>query len=249
MKYVFGNWKMYLDFDESNILAHALLQEKFNVEKINLAIFPSTLAIREIIMGMEGSVFAVGSQNVSWVSKGGYTGAVSAQMFQDIGCEYALVGHSERRHIFGETDEDVKKKLQACLEIGLTPVLCIGETKEEKNSGERDIVLGRQLSVLSGLDLKDKEILVAYEPVWAISKAGVGESCGSIEANDVQSWIKNELKKYTNEIIPVIYGGSAKAENVVSYLSLPAIDGVLVGAASTKLETFVPLIRKVEEMD
>lgn len=245
MKYIFGNWKMYLDFDESNILAHALLREKFDAEKVNLAIFPSTLAIREVIMGMEGSVFSVGSQNVSWVAKGGYTGAVSAQMFQDIGCEYALVGHSERRHIFGETDEDVKKKLQACLEIGLTPVLCVGETKEEKANGERNNCLQKQLNVLEGLDLENKDIIIAYEPVWAI---GTGDACDSGEAEQVHYWIKNELKQYTDKIIPVIYGGSAKAENVVSYLSLPAIDGVLVGAASTKLETFVPLIKKVEEM-
>ncbi len=236
---------MYLDFDESNILANALLQEKFDADKVKLAIFPSSLALREVFMAMEGSVFSVGAQNVSWVPKGGYTGAISAQMFQDVGCEYALVGHSERRHIFGETDEDVKKKLQTCLEIALTPILCIGETKEEKANGERNNCLQRQLSILDGLDLEDKEIIIAYEPVWAI---GTGDACEPTEAEQVHYWIKNELKKYTNNNLPFLYGGSVKAENVVSYVSLSDIDGVLVGGASSKLETFVPLIKKVEEM-
>lgn len=245
MKYIFGNWKMYLDFDESNILANALLQEKFVDEKVKLAIFPSSLALREVFMAMEGSVFSVGAQNVSWVSKGGYTGAISAQMFQDVGCEYTLVGHSERRHIFGETDDDVKKKLQACLEIGLTPVLCIGETKEEKFAGERNNVLKTQLAVLADLDLTDKEILIAYEPVWAI---GTGDACDPIEAEEIHHWIKEELKQYTNQEMPLLYGGSVKAENVISYVSLPNVDGVLVGGASSKLETFVPLIKKVEEI-
>lgn len=245
MNYIFGNWKMYLDFDESNILARALLLEKFNNEKIKLAVFPSTLAVREVIMGLEGSVFSVGSQNVSWVDKGGYTGAVSAQMFKDVGCEYALVGHSERRHIFGETNEDIKKKLQVCLEIGLTPVLCIGETKEEKSNGERNICLQEQLNVLEGLNLKDKEIIIAYEPVWAV---GTGNACDPTEAEEVHYWIKNELKKYTDKNIILLYGGSVKVDNVVSYVSLSNIDGVLVGGASTKLETFISLIKKVEEM-
>lgn len=245
MKYVFGNWKMYLDFDESNILANALLQEKFDSEKVNLAIFPTALALREVFMAMEGSVFSVGAQNVSWVPKGGYTGAISAQMFQEVGCDYALVGHSERRHIFGETDEDVKKKLQACLEVGLTPVLCIGETKEEKNAGERNNVLKTQLAVLADLNLEDREIIIAYEPVWAI---GTGDACDPIEAEEVHHWIKEEIKQYFSQEIPLLYGGSVKAENVVSYVSLPDVDGVLVGGASSKLETFVPLIKKVEEI-
>lgn len=245
MKYIFGNWKMYLDFDESNILANALLQEKFDENNLKLAIFPSALAIREVIMAMENSVFSVGAQNVSWVEKGGYTGAISAQMFLNVGSEYALVGHSERRHIFGETDEDVRKKLQACLEIGLTPVLCIGEKKEEKDSGLRNTCLQRQLAVLAGLDLKNKEILIAYEPVWAI---GTGNACDPVEAEQVHHWIKEELKKYSDQEIPILYGGSVKAENVISYVSLPAIDGVLVGGASAKFETFVSIIKKVEEI-
>ena len=112
MKYVFGNWKMYLDFDESNILINGLLQEKFDSEKVGLAVFPSTLALREVTMSAKDTEFAVGAQNVAWVPKGAYTGAVSAQMFSDVGCHYALVGHSERRHVFGETNDDVRKKIE-----------------------------------------------------------------------------------------------------------------------------------------
>jgi len=246
MKYIFANWKMYLDFDESNILANGLLQENLDNQDINLAVFPSTLAVREVSLALQESNLAVGAQNVSWVPKGGYTGAVSALMFKDIGCQYALVGHSERRHVFGETDEDVRKKLEACLEVGLIPVLCIGETKEEKAEGKRDYRLKKQLmKALEGLELNGGKIIIAYEPVWAI---GTGDSCDPVEAEEVHKWLRQEIAQYLDKEVPILYGGSVKAENVVSYVSLDSIDGVLVGGASTKVDTFVPLIKAVENI-
>ncbi len=246
MKYIFGNWKMYLDFDESNILANGLLQENFDNVELSLAVFPSALAMYEVNLALQDSALAVGAQNVSWVPKGGYTGAISALMFKNIGCQYALVGHSERRHVFGETDEDVRKKLEACLDVGLIPVLCIGETKEEKAEGKRNYRLQKQLmKALEGLQLNGNKIIVAYEPVWAI---GTGNNCDSVEAEEVHNWIKEEIKEYLEIEVPILYGGSVKAENVVSYVSLDSIDGVLVGAATTKLDTFVPLIRAIENI-
>jgi triosephosphate isomerase (TIM) len=245
MKYVFANWKMYLDFDESNILANALLQEKFNESKVNLAVFPSTLSVREVSMAMKDSNLSTGAQNVNCVPKGAYTGAVSAQMFANIGCGYALVGHSERRYIFGETNDDVRKKLEACLDAGIVPVVCIGETEEDRKEGKRQYRLKKQLmKAFDGLDLGDKEMIVAYEPVWAI---GTGNACDPDDADDVHGWIKLELKNYFDNDIPVLYGGSVKAENVVSYVSRDTVDGVLVGGAAAKLETFLPLIRAVEK--
>ena len=246
MKHIFANWKMYLDFDESNILANALLQEKFDESKVNLVVFPSLLALREISMTMDGSTFDVGSQNISWVPKGAYTGEVSAPMVSDVGCRYSLVGHSERRHIFGDTNEDVRKKLEACLDAGLIPVLCIGETEEDKKEDKRQYRLKKQLmKAFEGLDLNDKEVIVAYEPVWAI---GTGNACNPDDADDVHGWIKLELKKYFDKEVPVLYGGSVKAENVVSYVSRDTVDGVLVGGASAKLDSFTSLVHKVENI-
>ena len=242
--YIFANWKMYLDFDESNILINGLLQNKFDTEKVNLAVFPSALALREVAMSVDNTEFSVGAQNVTWISKGAYTGAVSAQMFRDVGCQYALVGHSERRHIFGETNNDVRKKIEACLENNLIPVVCIGETAEDLEAGKRDYRLKKQLmKAFENLELIGGRVMVAYEPVWAI---GTGKACDPITAEEVHTWIKKELKQYFDDDIPVLYGGSVKAENVVSYVSLDVIDGVLVGGASAKLDSFVKLIRAVE---
>lgn len=234
---------MYLDFDESNILANALTQENFDNENLELAVFPSTLALREVKMALENSNFEVGPQNVAWTPKGAYTGAVSAQMFADLGCKYALVGHSERRHIFGESNNDVRKKIEACLDADIIPVVCIGETAEDKEDNKRDYRLKKQLfKAFNNLELKGSKILVAYEPVWAI---GTGNACNPDDADDVHGWIKTELKQYFNEDIPLLYGGSVKAENVVSYVARETIDGVLVGGASSKLESFVSLIKAV----
>lgn len=246
MKYIFANWKMYLDFDESNILINGLLQEKFDVEKVNLAVFPSTLALREVVMATENSEFSVGAQNVSWVPKGAYTGAVSAQMFSDVGCRYSLVGHSERRYIFGETNEDVRKKIEACLNANLIPVVCIGETAEDLELGKRDYRLKKQLmKAFDGLELDGGKVIVAYEPVWAI---GTGKPCSPIDAQNTHDLIKLELKQYFDGNIPVLYGGSVNEKNVVSYVERDAIDGVLVGGASAKLDTFVALIKAVEDI-
>ncbi|OGH71544.1 MAG: triose-phosphate isomerase [Candidatus Magasanikbacteria bacterium RIFCSPLOWO2_01_FULL_43_20b] len=243
MKYVFGNWKMYLDFEESVILAQALVEESFNKEKNEVAIFPSTLAAREVIMCLNGSRIAAGAQDVAWVSKGAYTGAVSAHMFKSAGCKYALVGHSERRYVFNESDDDVRKKIEACLDAGLIPVVCVGETQEDLNENKREYRLKKQLmKAFEGLQINGGKVMVAYEPVWAI---GSGKPCGPDEADSVHGWIKLEVKQYLGQDIPVLYGGSVNPENVVSYAARDVIDGVLVGGASTKLESFVKLINYV----
>ncbi len=246
MKYIFGNWKMYLDHDESKILAEELIKEKFDAEKVSVAIFPSTLALSKVEEITRESKIAVGAQDVYWTPKGAYTGAVSALMYKAVGCQYALVGHSERRYVFNESDEDVRKKLEACLDAGLTPVLCVGETKADIDADKREYRLKKQLlKACEGLNLNGSELIVAYEPVWAISKAGVGTPCSPQEADRIQGWIKLELKNYFSRDIPVIYGGSVDASNVVSYLSGKNVDGVLVGNASTKKDSFIALINNI----
>ena len=239
---------MYLDYNESITLAESLALERFGKEN-KIAVFPTSLVLKNIQGVLSDTGIVVGAQNVAWTPKGAYTGAVSAQMFKDVECTYALVGHSERRYVFGESDDDVRKKIEACLDAGLIPVVCIGETKEDKDEDKRDYRLKKQLmKAFEGLDLNNKEVIIAYEPVWAISKAGVGEPCTPADADDVQGWIKNELKQYTDNVVPVLYGGSVNQDNVVSYLSQPMIDGVLVGNASAKLESFVSLIKEAESL-
>lgn len=247
MKYIFGNWKMYLDLSESKTLAEAIVGESFDDKKVDLAIFPSALALSRVEEITRESKIAVGAQDVYWTPKGAYTGAVSALMYKTAGCKYALVGHSERRHVFGETDEDVRKKIEACLDAGLTPVVCVGETKEEKDEGKSQYRLKKQLmKAFEGLKLNGGDLMVAYEPVWAISKAGVGEPCSPAEADDVQGWIRLELKKYFSKNIPVLYGGSVNEKNVLDYTQLETVDGVLVGNASTKPESFLSLIKSIK---
>lgn len=244
--YLFANWKMYLTFDESNILMNQLLATSYDDDALEIAIFPSSLALTEIEKAVRDTPFRLGAQNVAWVPKGAYTGAVSAELFKEAGAEYALVGHSERRYIFGEHDTDVCKKFVACLEAGLTPVLCIGETKQDVADEKRQYRLKKQLfSVLEGLDLDSQPFFVAYEPVWAISGSGDGVACTPADVEDVQRWIKEELTHYTKQTVPVLYGGSVHKDNVLSYVSLPSVDGVLVGSASTTYESCVTLMQKI----
>ena len=136
MKYIFGNWKMYLDYNEADKLSHALAQEKLIVENLELAVFPSALTCVRVLENLADTQINIGAQNVAWEPKGAYTGAISALMFKDLGCKYALVGHSERRYIFGETDDAVRKKIEACLDVGLIPVVCIGETADDRKENK-----------------------------------------------------------------------------------------------------------------
>lgn len=246
MKYIFGNWKMYLDFDESCILANRLAAESFDTQKINLGLFPNFLAVSELVKIFCDTPIAVGAQTCAWASKGAYTGAVSALLLKEAGCQYVLVGHSERRYIFGESSADGRKKLEAALDAGLVPVLCIGETEQDRKEEKREYRLKKQLlKALDGLDLSGRRLLIAYEPVWAI---GSGRPCSPADADDIHGWIKLELKQYSDTEIPVLYGGSVEADNAAEYAARETIDGVLVGGASAKFETFVPLIRAVENM-
>ena len=247
--YLFANWKMYLDYDESNILANALARgaKKFG-DKIQMAIFPSTLSLYPVGQVLRDVGIGVGAQNVYWVDKGGYTGEVSAAMYRAVGCEYTLIGHSERRHQFGETDHDVREKMKAALASGLTPVLCVGETEQQRNTGKTEEVVEVQLrAAFDGLNWpKDKELIVAYEPVWAI---GAGVACDPDEAMRMHELIIKICKNLIKNSDPVVlYGGSVRPNNVVGYLSQPAIDGVLVGAASTKLDEWLEIISAAQEL-
>ncbi|PIR02965.1 MAG: triose-phosphate isomerase [Candidatus Magasanikbacteria bacterium CG11_big_fil_rev_8_21_14_0_20_43_7] len=243
MKHIFANWKMYLDFSESMILANQIAELDYDIETIQLGIFPSTLAFTEVEKLFRDSAVSVGAQNVAWTPKGAYTGAVSADMFAQAGARYALVGHSERRHIFGESDSDVKKKLNACIDVGITPVLCIGETKEDLDNRKRDYRIKKQLSILEGVDATARYV-VAYEPVWAI---GTGDACDHLQAASIHDIIKEQIRLYTSAHVPVLYGGSVDEENVVSYLPHKGIDGFLIGSASAHYENISSIMRMLKE--
>ena len=244
MKYLLANWKMYLNLKES--LELTLNYKNLNLEDVKMVIFPSALSFSKVKEELEGSQIETGPQNIYWVDKGGYTGEVSAQMYKDEGAGFALVGHSERRHQFKETNEDVKNKMKAILESGLVPVLCVGETKAERDAGQTELVVKEQLiTALEGLSLLD-ELIIAYEPVWAI---GTGDNCSVVSAEHMIEKIKAWVKEigFSDKVI-VLYGGSVRPENVVEYLSQPAISGVLVGGASTKFEEWSQIVKNAQSL-
>lgn len=244
--YFFANWKMYLDYAESvalaqNIASHA---SAFDGDVIS-AVFPNALSFTAVREALKNTPVGVGAQNIYWIGKGGCTGEVSADMYAGIGATYALVGHSERRHMFNETNHEVRQKFEAAVAAGLTPVLCVGETGKERDEGKTNEVLETQLrAVFSDLVWPaDTKVIVAYEPVWAIDRGGEVTPCDPAKAEEACRLIRG----FINALLPgsssvLLYGGSARPNNVASYVSRADIDGVLVGAASTKIESWLQLI-------
>lgn len=244
--HIFANWKMYLDLEESRQVAEGI-KDFDTSDKVNLSVFPNPISFCEVGDVLEGSDIDLGAQNVSWAPKGAYTGAVSAHIFSKAGAEYALVGHSERRHIFGESNEATAKKVEACLKEDMKPILCIGETKEDLQQGDKELVLGEQLSaVFENVDLTADDIIIGYEPVWAIAGSGGGESCSPQQAEETHAWIQQRVQNYVDGEVDIIYGGSVESDNVVSYTSSANVHGVLVGHASASIEDFQDLISAVE---
>jgi triosephosphate isomerase len=251
-KYFFANWKMYLNYSESIALAEGIKNINFS-DKLDVAAFPSALSFYGTQQVLNDSRISTGAQNIGWVEKGGYTGEVSGMMYKEVGAKYALIGHSERRHLFGETNHEVRQKIESALSADLIPVLCIGETEAERERGKTIEVLEIQIqSALEGLDfLNITELFVAYEPVWAISK-GIkkeeqGKFCDPSEAEQNSTFIKNFVKKFIpeNVSLSVLFGGSVRPSTIESYISQPDIDGVLVGAASTTIDGWSELVSQI----
>jgi triosephosphate isomerase len=243
---VAGNWKMNKTVAEARELAFKMnlpLREINGVEKVLCPPFVSLLAVSALL---EGSGIGLGAQNMHWEEKGAFTGEISPVMLKEF-CQYVILGHSERRTYFGETDEIVNRKLRAAQAFDLTPIVCVGETLEQYESKQTSEVVTRQIS----LSLKDVDpvfaprIIVAYEPVWAI---GTGKASSSENANQVHNQIvRPALSKLygdeTAQAIRILYGGSVTAANAVEYFSQTDIDGALVGGASLKTEDFVAITR------
>ncbi|MDO8625990.1 MAG: triose-phosphate isomerase [Candidatus Magasanikbacteria bacterium] len=241
--YLFANWKMYLGLEASYVLAKNIKEELANLNNgITMAVFPSTLALASVAAELKSTTIKVGAQNVYWVPEGGYTGEVSAEMFAATGAEYALIGHSERRHQCHETNHEVRQKIEAALTAGLTPVICIGETASEREAGSTAEVIETQLrSALGALAWRDGlPLLIAYEPVWAISR-GVnkpGGHCSAVEAGKMHAVVEKIARELTGIAPAVLYGGSVRPETIAEYLATPHIAGVLVGAAATKFSSW-----------
>jgi triosephosphate isomerase len=244
---VAGNWKMHKLIGESRELAAQLRSALSNLQApVTVILCPPFTALAEVASIIAGSSMRLGAQNMHWEEQGAYTGEVSPLMLKDAGCAYVIIGHSERRQLFGETDQSVNKKTRAALKAGLKPIVCVGETEQQRERRETERVIVKQ--VKDGLvDLAAeqlKNVIIAYEPVWAI---GTGKNATPAQAQEVHALIRGLIKDLFGapvaKALPILYGGSVKPDNARDLLAQPDINGGLIGGASLKVDAFEPIVR------
>jgi len=242
-----GNWKLNCTLDEAERLARGVMDAALDAPHRQVVLFPPFTALERTgkIARLGPANLFVGGQDLYWEESGAYTGEVSATQLVDCGCRHVLVGHSERRHIFGETDEATGKKVTAAVEAGLVALLCVGETQAERQAGQTEAVVERQLVAgLGGCKPERRaQIVIAYEPVWAI---GSGETATVEQAQEVhatiRAWMSNHCDDDIADRVPILYGGSVNDTNAAELLASPDVDGVLVGGASLDAATFSRII-------
>ena len=245
-KIIAGNWKMNGDSESAKTIVEGIV-DAANASQHDVIIAPPFVYLSEVANYIKDSKILLSAQNVSQQKSGAFTGEISADMLLDMKCQYTLVGHSERRQMYGETNELVAEKALSSLNAGLTPIFCVGETLEERENNQWKEVITQQLESvieLCGIEQFAK-IIIAYEPVWAI---GTGKSASAEEANEVHEFISCTLSAKSDSIrslLRVLYGGSVTSENSKQYMSQEYIDGVLVGGASLKPSVFSEIIRSV----
>lgn len=243
--FIAGNWKMNLLRGTAVALVHQLLEHSGSMSHVDVAVCPPNLYLHDVGAAIHGSRLKLGAQNVYHAAEGAYTGEVSCAMLKDVGCQYVILGHSERRTLFGETDAQVNQKLKAVLRAGLTPIVCIGETLEQREAGEtQSVVRGQCEGSLAGLSAEEMaKTVLAYEPVWAI---GTGKTASPGQAEEVHADIRKLLAAMfgaaTADQVVIQYGGSVKADNANDLLGQPNIDGALVGGASLKADSFLAIV-------
>ncbi len=243
-KIIAGNWKMNKTPSEAIALVNAL-KDKVADAACDVVVCPTAVCLSGVTAAAKGSNIAVGAQNVHFKESGAYTGELAANMLTEIGVEYVIIGHSERRQYFGETDETVNLRTKAALAGGLVPIVCVGESLEEREQGITDDTVRRQTKIaFLGIDAKDAEkIVIAYEPVWAI---GTGKTATAEQADEVCGIIRDTIKGLYGaavaDTIRIQYGGSMNAGNAAELLSKPNIDGGLIGGASLKPEDFAVIV-------
>lgn len=248
--FVAGNWKMNNTIEQSVSLVASLQKEARDIHKVDIMVAPPFTAIKSVYDALSSSSIQVGAQDVFWEESGAYTGEVSPMMLKDAGCKWAIIGHSERRQSFGETDETVNRKIKAALAAGLKAVACVGETLEERDAGKAFDVLNRQVTgALAGLSKKDMDkVIIAYEPVWAI---GTGRTASPEQADEAHAKIRAKVAelygKKVSEAVRILYGGSMKPANALELLKCENVDGGLIGGASLKTAEFAAIIRAAVE--
>jgi triosephosphate isomerase len=241
-----GNWKLHKTVAEALELVSSLKTETEGLTDVEIVVAPVFTSLVRVTEALAGSNIRVAGQNCYPEATGAFTGEVSPQLLRDAGCSYVIVGHSERRQLFGETDALINRKVQAVLAAGLRAIFCIGETLAERDQGEMFEVLSRQVNEgLHGIDAAQMtEVVVAYEPVWAI---GTGKTASNAQAQEahafIRSLIKDRFDRATAAEVRILYGGSVKPDNVDGLMSQADIDGTLVGGASLKAADFARIVR------
>lgn len=238
---VAGNWKMNGNREESAALLEGIAAGMSAVQKAEVVVCPPAILMTLAMEKLSGSNVKLGGQNLNHHASGAYTGEISGPMLKDASCTYVIVGHSERRSYYGEDDDLVARKFEAAQEYSLTPILCVGETLEEREAEQTEEVVARQLdAVLNTLDIKAfKNAVIAYEPVWAI---GTGKTATKEQAQEVHKFIRGKLAALDTDIAAgcrILYGGSMKPDNAMELIAQPDIDGGLIGGASLKAEDFI----------
>jgi triosephosphate isomerase len=240
-----GNWKMYKTVSEAVELVEELKMRVGGIDSVEVVVAPPFTSLFAVRQALKGSPIHLAAQNLYYEKEGAYTGEVSPEMVRDVGCRYVIVGHSERREIFGETDETVNKKVRAALQAGLSPIFCMGESLAEREAGKTMEVVQRQLREgLSGCSNGEMEsVVIAYEPIWAI---GTGKTATPEQANEVHSRARNFLSEiFDTEMAArtsILYGGSVKPSNAKELIACSDIDGALVGGASLTADSFAEIV-------
>jgi triosephosphate isomerase len=245
--FIAGNWKMHLNLAESGALLDAVAAEAAALAPAECVVLPPFTALHSAAERLRGTPVGLGAQNLHWEDKGAFTGEISAPMLADAGCRYVVIGHSERRQHFGETDEAVNRKIKAALRSGLRPIVCVGETLDQRDEGRTiDVVAGQIDGGLTGV-MADGflSLLLAYEPIWAI---GTGRTASPEQAEAVHAFIRSKLEekygKSSGACAIILYGGSVKPANAYSLFKEQNIDGFLVGGASLEAESFLRIARE-----
>jgi len=227
-----GNWKMFKTPSEASSFCRALRESIGDVGGIDVAVCPPYVALANAIAELAGSEISVYAQNVHWAENGAFTGEISTGMLTELGADGSIVGHSERRQYFGETDLDVAKRAKATIDAGMKVIACVGELESERDANETEAVLARQLAPIVSEIGAHERLVIAYEPVWAI---GTGKTASPAQAEEAHAFIRSILD------VPILYGGSVKPDNAGELMSQPNVNGALVGGASLDVDTFVSL--------
>lgn len=241
-----GNWKMNRNIGESIDLANSIKRLLYDVEEVEIVICPPYTSLRDVREVIMETNIKLGAQDCYWEREGAFTGEVSSLMLKDIGCEYVIIGHSERRQFFNETNETVNKKAKAVLKEGMRPIICVGEKLEERKNGKTfDIVKDHVVNSLAGLSREEMlRTVIAYEPVWAI---GTGVNATEEQAQEVHQYIRGLLKETFDadvaKSVRIQYGGSVRPDNIKELISQKDVDGALVGGASLKADSFVQIVK------